>query len=83
MEQRNSVYSIQFSGTNSRHLYFMIINVYFSISLLNCQNIQIGRIDIQFIRPKKNNDTNANYFLKKSLQVSKDYIPQRDKNYNI
>ena len=74
---------IQFSGTNSRHLYFLITNGYFSISLLNCQNIKIGRIDIQFIRSKKNNGTDVNEFLEKSLQVSKDGIPQRDENYNI
>jgi hypothetical protein len=48
---------IQFSGDNSRRLYFLITNGYFSISQLNCQNIKIGRIDIQFIRPKKTNDT--------------------------
>jgi len=74
---------IQFSGANSRRLYFLITNGYFSISLLNCQNIKIGRIDIQFIRSKKNNDTDVNEFLEKSLQVYKYAIPQRDENYNI
>lgn len=74
---------IQFSGDNSRRLYFMITNGYFSISLLNCQNIKIGRIDIQFIRPSKTNDTDVNEFLEKSLQVCKDGIPQRDENDNI
>lgn len=74
---------IQFSGANSRRLYFLITNGYFSISLLNCQTIKIGRIDIQFIRPKKNNDTDVNEFLEKSLQVCKDAISQRDENYNI
>ena len=39
---------IQFSGDNSRRLYFLITNRYFSISLLNCPNIKIGRIDIQW-----------------------------------
>jgi len=38
---------------------------------------------IQFIRPKKNNDTDVNEFLEKSLQVCKYAIPQRDKNYTI
>jgi hypothetical protein len=66
---------IQFSGLNSRRLYFLITNGYFAISLLNCQNIKIGRIDIQFIRPNKTNDTDVNEFLEKSLQVSKDGIP--------
>ena len=74
---------IQFSGANSRRFYFLITNGYFSISLLNCQNIKIGRIDIQFIRPKKNNDPDVNEFLEKSLQIWKDGIPQRDENYNI
>jgi len=74
---------IQFSGDNSRRLYFLITNGYFSISLLNCQNIKIGRIDIQFIRPNKTNDTDVNQFLEKSLQVCKDAIPQRDENDNI
>jgi hypothetical protein len=74
---------IQFSGDNSRRLYFLITNGYFSISLLNCQNIKIGRIDIQFLRPNKTNDTDVNEFLEKSLQVSKDGIPQRDENDNI
>ena len=74
---------MQLFGDNSCRLYFMITNGYFSILLLNCQNIQIGRIDIQFIRPNKTNDTDVNEFLEKCLQVSKDGIPQRDENYNI
>lgn len=74
---------IQFSGHNSRRLYFLITNGSFSISQLNCQNIKIGRIDIQFIRPNKTNDTDVDEFLEKSLQVSKDAIPQRDENDNI
>ena len=74
---------IQFSGDNSRRLYSLITNGYFSISLLNCQNIKIGRIDIQFIRPNKTNDTDVDEFLEKSLQVCKDGIPRRDENDNI
>jgi hypothetical protein len=74
---------IQFSGYNSRRLYFLITNGYFFILQLNCQNIKIGRIDIQFIRPNKTNDTDVNKFLEKSLQVCKDGIPQRDENGNI
>ena len=62
---------IQFSGDNSRRLYFMITNGYFSILLLNCQNIKIGRIDIQFIRPNKTNDSDGNEFLEKSLPIAK------------
>ena len=74
---------IQFSGENSRYLYFLITNGSFSISQLNCQNIKIGRIDIQYIRPNKTNDIDVDEFLEKSLQVSKDGIPQRDENYTI
>lgn len=74
---------IQFSGENSRYLYFLITNRSFSISQLNCQNIKIGRIDIQYIRPNKTNDIDVGEFLEKSLQVSKDGIPQRDENDNI
>ena len=50
---------------------------------LNSQNIKIGRIDIQYIRPNKTNDIDVDEFLEKSLQVSKDGIPQRDKIDNI
>ena len=74
---------IQFSGENSRRLYFLITNGSFSISQLNCQNIKIGRIDIQYIRPNKTNDIDVDEFLEKSLQVSKDGIPKRDENDNI
>ena len=74
---------IQFLCANACRLSFLITNGYFSISLLNCQNIKIGRIDIQFIRPKKNKDTDVNEFLEKSLQSCKDAIPQRYENYNI
>ena len=74
---------IQFSSDNSRYLYFLITNGSFSISQLNCQNIKIGRIDIQYIRPNKTNDIDVDEFLEKTLQVSKDGIPQRDENDNI
>ena len=59
---------IQFSSDNSRYLYFLITNRSFSISQLNCQNIKIGRIDIQYIRPNKTNDIDVDEFLEKSLQ---------------
>ena len=72
-----------FQVDNSCYLYFPITNRYFSISQLNCQNIKIGRIDIQYIRPNKTNDIDVDEFLEKSLQVSKDGIPQRDENENI
>ena len=76
---------IQFSGNNSRRLYFLITNGYFSTSQLNCQNMKISRINIQFIRSNKTSDTDVNQFLEKSLQVCKDWVttPQRDQNGNI
>ena len=61
----------------------LITNGSFSISQLNCQNIKIGRIDIQYIRPNKTNDIDVDESLERSLQVSKDGIPKRDENDNI
>ena len=72
-----------FQVDNSCYLYFPITNRYFSISQLNCQNIKIGRIDIQYIRLNKINDIDVDKFLEKSLQVLKDWILQRDENDNI
>ena len=43
--------------------------MFFSISEFNCPNIKISRIDIQFIRPNKTNDTDVYEFLEKSLAV--------------
>ena len=74
---------IQFSGDNSCYLYFLITNGSFSILQLNSQNIKISRIDIQYLRPNKTNDSDVNEFLEKSLQVSKDGVPQKDENDNI
>lgn len=66
-----------------RLIYFLITNGSFSISQLNCQNIQIGRINIQYIRPNKTNDIDMDEFLEESLQVFKDGRPQRDENDNM
>lgn len=60
---------IHFAGYNSRRSYFLIKDGYFSISQLNCQNLKIGRVDIQFIRPNQSNDTDVNEFLEKSKQT--------------
>lgn len=50
--------SIHFKSTNSRKIYFLIKENIFSISELNCPNISISRIDIQYIRPNQNYETN-------------------------
>lgn len=74
---------IHFSGHSSRHLYFLITNGSFSISQLNSPNIKIGRIDIQYIRTNKTNDTDVDEFLEKSFQLSKDGVPIRGQNGKI
>jgi len=60
---------IYFAGYNSRRIYFLIKNGYFSISQLNCQNLKVGRVDIQFIRSNQGNDTDESEFLEKSEQT--------------
>ena len=60
---------IHFAGYNSRRIYFLIKDGYFSISRLNCQNLKVGRVDIQFIRPNQSNDTDVREFLEKSKQT--------------
>ena len=47
----------------------MIKDGYFSISQLNCQNLKVGRVDIQFIRTNQSNDTDVSEFLEKSKQT--------------
>ena len=75
---------VQFSGHNSRRLYYLIKNGVFSISKLNC-HVTLGRIDIQFIRTNRTNDSDVNEFLEKCLEICKNEngMPQRDKNGNI
>ena len=41
----------------------------FSISQLNCPSLSINRIDIQYIRPNENLDTNFMDFFKESKQT--------------
>lgn len=60
--------SIHFKPSNSRRIYFFIKEGIFSISQLNCPNLSINRIDIQYIRPNENTDTNLMDFFIKSLE---------------
>ena len=61
--------SIHFKSTNSRRIYFLIKENIFSISELNCPNISISRIDIQYIRPNENHDTNLMDFFNESKEI--------------
>lgn len=61
--------SIHFAGYNSRRIYFLIKNGSFSISQLGCQNLKVGRVDIQFIRLNEINDTDVSEFLEESKQT--------------
>ena len=60
---------IHFPAYNSRRIYFLIKEGYFSISQLNCSNLKVGRVDIQFIRSNQSNDTDGSEFLEKSKQT--------------
>lgn len=64
---------IHFAGKNSQRIYFLIRNGYFSISQLNCQNLKVGRIDIQFIRQNQRNDTDLSEFLENSIETFQNY----------
>jgi hypothetical protein len=66
---------IHFAGKNSRRIYFLITNGYFSISQLNCKNLKVGRIDIRFIRQNQRNDTDLGEFLEKSKETFKNTHP--------
>lgn len=61
--------SIHFKSTNSRRIYFLIKENIFSISELNCTNISINRIDIQYIRPNQNYETNFIDFFNESKEI--------------
>jgi hypothetical protein len=61
--------SIHFKSTNSRRIYFLIKENIFSISELNCPNISISRIDIQYIRPNQNYETNFIDFFNESKEI--------------
>lgn len=60
---------IHFQACNSRRIYFLIKRGIFSISQLNCSSFSVNRIDIQYIRPNENYDTNLMDFLKESKQT--------------
>ena len=61
--------SIHFKASNSRRIYSLIKRGIFSISQLNCPSLSINRIDIQYIRPNQNPDTNLMDFFKESKQT--------------
>ena len=61
--------SIHFKANDSRRIYFLIKEGIFSISQLNCPSLSINRIDIQYIRPNENPDTNLMDFFKESKQT--------------
>ena len=61
--------SIHFKSINSRRIYFLIKENIFSISELNCPNISISRIDIQYIRPNQNYETNFIDFFNESKEI--------------
>jgi hypothetical protein len=48
---------------------FLSKREFFSISQLNCPSLNINRIDIQYIRPNENPDTNLMDFFKESKQT--------------
>jgi hypothetical protein len=60
---------IHFQACNSRRIYFLIKRGIFSISQLNCSSFSVNRIDIQYIRPNENPDTNLMDFFKESKQT--------------
>ena len=61
--------SIDFKISNSRRIYFFIKKGIFSISQLNCPSLSINRIDIQYIRPNENDDTNLMDFFEESKKT--------------
>ena len=60
---------IYFAGYNSGRIYFLIKDGCFSISQLNCPNLKVARVDINFIRPNQNNDTDVSELFEKSKQT--------------
>lgn len=60
---------IHFQACNSRRIYSLIKRGIFSISQLNCSSFSVNRIDIQYIRPNENYDTNLMDFFKESKQT--------------
>ena len=61
--------SIHFKASNSRRIYFFIKSGVFSISQMNCPSLSVNRIDIQYIRPNENDDTDLMDFFQESKQT--------------
>ena len=61
--------SIHFKASNYRRIYSLIKREIFSISQLNCPNLSVNRIDIQYIRPNQKDDTDLMHFFKESKQI--------------
>ena len=61
--------SIHFQASNSRRIYSLIKRGIFSFSKLNCPSLSVNRIDIQYIRPNQNYDTNLMGFFKESKET--------------
>ena len=60
---------IHFKGISSRRIYFLIKNGIFSIYKINCPSVSVNRIDIQYIRPNQNDDTDLIDFYQESKQT--------------
>jgi len=62
---------IQFSGTNSRFIYHLLKTEAFSLSELNCQDLRVGRIDMNFIRIRQTEDSALMEFFEQSKETFK------------
>lgn len=62
---------IQFSGINARFIYRLLKIEDFSLSELNCQDLRVGRIDINFIRINQAEDSTFMEFFDKSEETFK------------
>ena len=61
--------SLHFQRNNAQRLYWLIKEKIFSISQLNCPNLSITRIDVQYIRPNQKSDTDLIDFFEKSKEA--------------
>lgn len=62
---------MQFSGINSRYIYNLLKEEFFSFAQLNCPELKIGRIDIHFLRENQNYDSNLMDFYEESKKIFK------------
>ena len=81
---------IHFKGISSRRIYFFIKNGIFSISKMNCPSVSVNRIDIQYIRPNQNDDTDLIDFYQESKQTFQTnfksqpaFIDKRDRSLSL